>query len=113
MKLLLAIRSTVTRSIEYQYNLNSLVKIADTIILVVLTFLAISSGITKVMLMPRDVDFFGQYGFSGTILVIYGTVQLIGGFLLPFSKTAFFLPFKAGSLLPGSRAAHPGEYTYM
>jgi len=64
-------------------------KVAYTIILVILTFLAISSGITKVLLMQRDVDFFGQYGFSNTILIIYGTAQLIGGFLLPFSKTRF------------------------
>ena len=64
-------------------------KVAYTIILVILTFLAISSGVTKVLLMQRDVDFFGQYGFSNTILIIYGTMQLIGGFLLPFSKTRF------------------------
>lgn len=64
-------------------------KVAYTIILVILTFLAVSSGITKVLLMQRDVDFFGQYGFSNMLLFIYGTVQLIGGLLLPFSKTRF------------------------
>ena len=64
-------------------------KIAFTIVLVVLTFLAISSGITKVMLLQQDVDFFGRYGFSNQILVAYGVVQLIGGVLLPFDKTRF------------------------
>ena len=64
-------------------------KVIYTIILVILTFLAISSGITKVLLMQRDVEFFGQYGFSNMILMIYGAVQVIGGFLLPFSKTRF------------------------
>ena len=64
-------------------------KIAYTIILVILTFLAISAGITKVMLMQRDVDFFGRYGFSDLILVVYGTAQLIGGVLIPFNKTRF------------------------
>ena len=64
-------------------------KIAYTIILVILTFLAISAGITKVMLMQRDVDFFGMYGFSDLILVVYGTAQLIGGVLIPFNKTRF------------------------
>lgn len=58
-------------------------------ILVILTLLAVSSGITKVMLMPQDVEFFGQYGFSDPILMIYGAVQLIGGVLLPFRKTRF------------------------
>ncbi len=64
-------------------------KIAYTAILVILTFLAISSGITKVLLMQRDVEFFSQYGFSNTLLIIYGSVQLIGGLLLPFGKTRF------------------------
>jgi hypothetical protein len=64
-------------------------KIAYSIILVVLTLLAISSGITKVMLMPRELEFFGPYGFSSTLLMIYGATQLIGGLLLPFSKTRF------------------------
>lgn len=64
-------------------------KIAYTIAVVILTFLAISSGITKVLLMQRDVDFFGQYGFSNLILMIYGAVQVIGGLLLAFSKTRF------------------------
>jgi len=41
------------------------------------------------MLLPREVEFFGQYGFSNIILMIYGAVQLIGGLLLPFSKTRF------------------------
>ncbi|MCH7502618.1 MAG: DoxX family protein [Proteobacteria bacterium] len=64
-------------------------KIAYTIILAILTFLAISAGITKVVLMQQDVDFFGRYGFSDPILIAYGVVQLIGGVLLPFNKTRF------------------------
>jgi hypothetical protein len=64
-------------------------KIAFTIVLVILTFLAISSGTAKVLLMARDVEFFSQYGFSNMILMLYGAVQLIGGFLLPFGKTRF------------------------
>ncbi|MDX2416331.1 MAG: DoxX family protein [Xanthomonadales bacterium] len=59
------------------------------IILVVLVLLAVSSGVTKILLMQQDVDFFGKYGFSDPILVIYGLVQLIGGLLLVFTKTRF------------------------
>jgi len=58
-------------------------------IVAVLTFLAISSGITKVILMQQEVDFFGKYGFSDPILMLYGAVQLVGGILLPFKKTRF------------------------
>ncbi|NNE62317.1 MAG: hypothetical protein HKN35_15595 [Woeseia sp.] len=64
-------------------------KIVSTIILVVSIFLAVSSGISKVMLMEQDVNFFGKYGFSDAILIIYGLVQLIGGVLLVFRRTRF------------------------
>jgi len=64
-------------------------KVAYTIVLIILTLLAISSGIPKVLLVPRDVEFFGQYGFSNIALMIFGAVQLIGGILLPFRKTRF------------------------
>ncbi|MFT5114279.1 MAG: hypothetical protein ACI8P9_003615 [Parasphingorhabdus sp.] len=62
-------------------------KIFLKVILILLVFLAISSGVTKVMLMPQDVKFFGQYGFTNSILVIYGVVQVLGGILLALTKT--------------------------
>ena len=64
-------------------------KVVYMIILVVLILLAVSSGATKILLMQQDVDFFGKYGFSDPILVIYGLVQLIGGLLLVFKRTRF------------------------
>lgn len=64
-------------------------KTVSTIILAVLILLAVSSGITKILLMQQDVDFFGKYGFSNLILVVYGCVQLIGGLLLVFTRTRF------------------------
>ncbi len=62
-------------------------KIASIIFLFILTFLAVSSGITKVMLLERDVEFFGEYGFTNPILIAYGLVQLGGGGLMVFRKT--------------------------
>ena len=64
-------------------------KIAFTIILALLTLLAIASGLTKVLLLPQDVDFFGRHGFSNPTLVAFGAAQLIGGVLLPFGRTRF------------------------
>ena len=58
-------------------------------ILAILTLLAVSSGITKILLMPQDVHFFGKYGFSDPLLIAYGSVQLLGGSLLVFTKTRF------------------------
>lgn len=64
-------------------------KIASTIILVILIFLAVAAGIGKAALMQQDVEFFGKYGFSGPILMAFGLVQIIGGVLLVFSRTRF------------------------
>lgn len=62
-------------------------KIFFYIILAILVFLAISSGVTKILLMPQDVEFFGQYGFSNPILIAYGLTQLVGGIILAIPKT--------------------------
>lgn len=64
-------------------------KAVSVIILVILILLAVSSGITKILLMQQDVEFFGKYGFSNPILVTFGLIQLIGGLLLVFSRTRF------------------------
>ena len=64
-------------------------KAVSTIILAVVTLLAVSSGITKILLMQQEVDFFGKYGFSNLMLIIYGLVQLLGGLLLVFARTRF------------------------
>ena len=57
------------------------------IVLIILVFLAVSSGATKVLLMPQDVEFFGQYGFNEPLLITFGLVQLCGGILLAVPKT--------------------------
>jgi hypothetical protein len=64
-------------------------KPALAILLAILTFLAVSSGVMKVMLVQQDVEFFGHYGFSNAMLIAFGIVQLIGGVLLPLKKTRF------------------------
>lgn len=56
-------------------------------VLVILVFLAVSSGITKILLMQQDVEFFGKYGFSDPALIAFGIAQLIGGVLLVFQRT--------------------------
>jgi len=57
------------------------------VVLVILVFLATSSGVAKTMLMQQDVDFFGQYGFTNPMLVTFGIAQLLGGILLAIPKT--------------------------
>ena len=64
-------------------------RIASILVLVLLTLLSILSGVTKIVLMPEDVEFFGRYGFSNPLLIAFGATQLIGGVLMPFRKTRF------------------------
>jgi len=54
-------------------------KIAFNIALVILVLLAVSSGVTKIMLMPQDVEFFGAYSFGKPVLIVFGIFQVIGG----------------------------------
>jgi hypothetical protein len=53
-------------------------------VLVVLVLLACVSGLSKVMLVQREVEFFGQFGFTTPILLAFGLAQLAGGILLCF-----------------------------
>ena len=57
--------------------------------LAVLVLLAISSAVTKILLLPQDVEFFGKYGFSDPILVAYGATQLIGGTMMIVKNTRY------------------------
>ena len=57
------------------------------IVLIALIFLAVSSGVTKVILMQQEVDFFSQYGFTKPLLILFGIAQLIGGVLLGIPKS--------------------------
>ena len=58
--------------------------------LAVLVFLALSSGVTKLMLMQQDAEFFGTYGFTTPMIIAFGAAQFIGGLLLIFQRTRFF-----------------------
>jgi hypothetical protein len=63
--------------------------VVSTGIQILLIFLAVSSGITKIMLMEQDVEFFGKYGFTDPLLMGFGITQLVGGILMTLSKTRF------------------------
>lgn len=62
-------------------------KIASTIVLVILILLAALSGFTKVALMEQDVEFFGGYGFSNSMLMAFGLIQIAGAVLMILRKT--------------------------
>ena len=44
--------------------------------------MGISSGITKIMLMPQEVQFFNAQGIANPIIITMGVFQIIGAVLL-------------------------------
>ena len=64
--------------------------LAFKIILWILVFLAISSGVAKIMLMPQDVEFFSTYGFNPAMIIVFGVTQLIGGILMVIPKMRMY-----------------------
>lgn len=64
-------------------------KVVSIGVLILLIFLAVSSGITKIMLMEQDVEFFGKYGFTDPLLMGFGITQLVGGVMMTLGKTRF------------------------
>ena len=61
-------------------------RIFKIIVLILLIGLGISSGVAKIMLIPGEMVFFKGVGFSETLLVIFGSIQLIVSSLLIFKK---------------------------
>ena len=57
---------------------------------VMMSLLALSSGVTKIMLMQQEADFYGTYGFTNPILIAFGVAQVVGAVLLMISKTRVY-----------------------
>ena len=62
-------------------------KIVLGILLTVLVLLALASGVAKVLLLEREVIFFGAYGFGAPVLVLFGLVQILGAVLMILPMT--------------------------
>ena len=61
-------------------------RIFKIIVLILVIGLGISSGAAKIMLIPGEMSFFKGVGFSETLLIIFGSIQLISSSLLIFKK---------------------------
>ena len=62
-------------------------KIFKIIVLIPIVGLGISSGIAKIMLIPGEMVFFKNAGFSETLLIIFGSIQLISSVFLIFKNS--------------------------
>jgi DoxX-like family len=53
---------------------------------VVLVLLSISTGITKIVQLPAEMELFRNAGFNDSLTILFGGVQVLGGLLLIFAK---------------------------
>lgn len=74
-------------------------KILKLINLVLLILLSLASGVAKVMLTPQEVKFFGDAGFSDTLILLFGAAQLLGGFFSSCQNCANGAPLSWQQLL--------------
>lgn len=54
----------------------------NNILLGLLILLSLATGITKLIQLPEEMELFRHAGFSDTLIIILGGVQVLGGILL-------------------------------
>ncbi|MBT8101556.1 MAG: hypothetical protein KJO95_01220 [Gammaproteobacteria bacterium] len=62
-------------------------KLAFTIIAVLIGLLSIAAGGAKVALVPEEVEFLGQFGLTNALIIVFGTAQVLAGLLMVIPKT--------------------------
>lgn len=58
--------------------------------------LSIAAGAAKITLVPEEVKFLSQFGFTSALTVTFGIVQVLGGLLLVIPTTRFIGSFIVG-----------------
>jgi len=58
------------------------VKIVIISISVIIGLLSIAAGAAKITLVPEEVEFLSQFGFTNTLTIFFGIMQVLGGILL-------------------------------
>ena len=62
-------------------------KIVNLILMGLLILLSLATGITKLIQMPEEMELFRNAGFSDTLTILFGVVQVIGGIMLIPART--------------------------
>lgn len=65
-------------------------KIAVTVVAVLIGLLSLAAGGAKIALVPKEVVFLSQFGFVKGHTVSYGVVQVVGGLLMLIPMTRLF-----------------------
>ncbi len=55
-----------------------------------IALLSLAAGLAKIGGAPQEIEFLSNFGFSHTLILAYGTAQVLGGMLLAFPKTIRF-----------------------
>lgn len=62
-------------------------KLAITVLTVILGLLSIAAGAAKVSLVPEEAAFLHQFGFADPLIIAFGLAQTLGGMLLVVPST--------------------------
>lgn len=71
-------------------------KVAITVIAILIGLLSIAAGGAKIALVPDEVHFLGQFGATSTHIITFGVAQVLGGALLLLPGTRTY-----GSIIAG------------
>lgn len=65
-------------------------KIAITIVAVLIGLLSIAAGAAKVALVPEEVEFLSQFGFTTVLTIVFGAAQILAGIFLLVPIARFY-----------------------
>lgn len=64
--------------------------IVVTILAVLIGLLSIAAGAAKIALVPEEVEFLSQFGFTTVLTISFGIVQVLGGMLMVVPVSRFY-----------------------
>ena len=65
-------------------------KIINILIISIVALLSIAAGLAKIMQNPQEMAFLQSVGLSTAVIIVFGTVQVLGGVLLVPPRTRMF-----------------------
>ncbi len=65
-------------------------KIIKIILTILIVLLSITAGLAKVMQLPEEMIFLTELGLNSTMILVFGVIQIISGFLLATPKSKLF-----------------------
>ena len=74
------------------------------IVAVLIGLLSIAAGAAKVALIPAEVEFLSQFGFTNGVTIAIGVAQVLGGLLVLIPTTRFYGGLVVGLLFLVSAA---------